>query len=265
MQVHENMNMDTATRFSDDRKKSLKTIALIGSIFLFSLIATGLIVYNFASCPDPPIVSQCHGFNVNSRISSSNEITTTPDNGFTSAHTANLNDILSSAEIKTIALTTTVATATTTQTTLTPPTTVHTKTSDDLDLRLPRAIKPVSYNIKLIPYFEERNFTFDGYAQIVMNCHENTSNITLHAITLAINESDIAIYQLFETDDENVEYEVPIHNITFNEKKQFLIINLDEILVQNMTYAIYINYTGLLNDDLKGFYRSSYKHGDETR
>lgn len=274
--------MDTTTRFTDERKKSLRTIIGLAAIFLFSLIATGLIVYNFASCPDePPIITPCHEHHIvtETNYHSNNEITTTPHNTFTAARTANLDEVVSSEEIKTTALTPIQATGRTSTTTIQAPSATTTDsnqileyinktpkpTTGDHNLRLPRSISPVSYNIKLIPFFEERNFTFEGYSRIVVNCIESTNNITLHAITLTIIESDVAFYQLIDIEDEDNEMPIPIHNITFIEKKQFLIIHFEENLSQNSTYVIYINYTGLLNDDLKGFYRSSYQHGNETR
>lgn len=65
------------------------------------------------------------------------------------------------------------------------------KASDDL--RLSGDLKPVSYNIRLLPFIEVGNFTTDGYVEIVFNCIRATSNITLSSNALTIDSSSVAV------------------------------------------------------------------------
>lgn len=118
------------------------------------------------------------------------------------------------------------------------------------DYRLPTHVTPVHYYVALEPFFE--NFTFDGYVQIEVEVTEAASNITLHANTLTINDSDVALVAFPTTD-------VPITDITYDSDKHFLTIFAN---VSAGTYYINIVYTGILNADNSGFYRASYTDED---
>lgn len=118
------------------------------------------------------------------------------------------------------------------------------------DYRLPTHVTPVHYNVALEPFFD--NFTFNGYVQIEVEVTEEASNITLHANTLTINESDVSLVQFPSTN-------VPITNVTFESEKHFLIIYAN---VSSGAYYINIVFTGILNDNNNGFYRASYTDKD---
>jgi hypothetical protein len=65
--------------------------------------------------------------------------------------------------------------------------------SPKLDVRLPRAVIPDSYNIKIIPFIFEGNFTFNGEVAVVVNVTETTSNITLHFNDIKIYEDTVTV------------------------------------------------------------------------
>ena len=48
----------------------------------------------------------------------------------------------------------------------------------------------------------------------------------------------------------------------FNLEYQYYIATLDQPLKQDTIYVLVMNYIGFLNEDLKGFYRSSYTNDD---
>ena len=61
------------------------------------------------------------------------------------------------------------------------------------DLRLSGDLRPVSYNVRLLPFIEEGNFTVDGFVEIIFNCIRSTSNITLNSNELTIDRNSIGV------------------------------------------------------------------------
>lgn len=147
------------------------------------------------------------------------------------------------------------------------------------DVRLPTSIKPLKYNISLEPYLYENNFTFSGEVHINILVLEDCYNITMHAIDLDISKNDVAIINVqplqSKSDKQNsskaiakgkaIMTELRIRKQYLLEAKQFFIIELYDKLLKNTEYVIKIKFSGLIQDYLQGFYRSSYKVGNETR
>lgn len=61
------------------------------------------------------------------------------------------------------------------------------------DLRLPRNILPRSYNIRLLPFIEEGNWTTDGYVEISVECMIATVNISINSLDLTIDRASITV------------------------------------------------------------------------
>ncbi|KAF4524596.1 hypothetical protein B566_EDAN008551, partial [Ephemera danica] len=135
----------------------------------------------------------------------------------------------------------------------------------DESYRLNFDILPKSYEITLIPYFEDfepdKNFTFDGTVKIELFVNTTTNQIKMHAYDIAIDDTTVkfthsngSVLNIFQD---------LVYNDT--DDRQFLNISLTENLIENETYILEMSYTGRLNDDLDGFYRSKYVdiNGDE--
>lgn len=190
---------------------------LLVAIFLCSLIAVALLVYNFAVCPqEDPQLSENHHHVMDPSLSMT--VSTEPE----------------TEESKSFAA-----------------------------LRLPRAIKPVSYDVVLLPFLTAENFTFNGEIDIKLHVLESCKNVTLHAFLLQIIWSDTQIQKL---DDDNL----PIENLTiqkqsFVEDKQFLVLETNQELEKGSNYLVKLKFVGSIKDNLQGFYKSSYTSGSETR
>lgn len=135
------------------------------------------------------------------------------------------------------------------------------------NLRLPRAIEPISYNITLVPFLMEGNYTFHGEVKIIIRTIEPTRNITLHAASLHIHTGNV--YVRYVDDAWGLE-SLPskimkISRQYADNEKQFYVIKLKDMLMNNTRYEIGIKFTGELNDYMQGFYRSSYMLGNKTR
>ncbi|KAK8788791.1 hypothetical protein V5799_021432 [Amblyomma americanum] len=116
------------------------------------------------------------------------------------------------------------------------------------NLRLPRSLVPVHYDVELKPTLEG-NFTFAGSVAILVKCATATSSVTLHVKDL--NVSDVSVSEAAGSRMEHDKYDE-------DKSLQFLVISLKRPLAAGSNYTIRMNFVGSLNDDLAGFYRSSY-------
>lgn len=116
---------------------------------------------------------------------------------------------------------------------------------DSIDYRLPTSVVPSHYLLILEPNFDAISFT--GYVEIDVIVTEKTDNITLHGLQFDY------ISVIVSNGDEYVDIKSQKNDNT----REFRIIYLNETISEG-EYQIKINYTGLWNNDLKGFYKSSY-------
>lgn len=136
--------------------------------------------------------------------------------------------------------------------------------SDNSGPRLPTSIIPISYKIYLLPFLYEGNFTFKGNVSVLVNVTAATDHITLHADELDIDEDSVEVLKVNHT-SEATEGNVAVDKITNDTTRNFLIIFVNETLHGGELYTINIQFTGILNDLLHGFYRSSYIVNGEKR
>lgn len=133
------------------------------------------------------------------------------------------------------------------------------------DYRLPDDVVPTNYIIELTPYLDtkdEKSFTFDGHSEIDLDIKKNTTTITFHAKQLKFEEINL-MYK-------NKTGNITIADITskkLNKQKDFVTLVLKEEITSDMQdVKLILNYTGVLkNDELRGFYNSSYQNKNETR
>lgn len=237
MHVRENLSIDQTgndnsngihTTFTERKTYTISrfTLIFIASIFLCSIVATALLIYNFATCSHTILRPDSRGGSV---ISLDNHANGYSPSSHEHDHETN-------------------------------------RTVENLDLRLPRSILPILYEIKMIPYLFRNNFTFAGEVQILINVTENCQNITLHAIALTIADKDVRVRKINgDTLQAPASDPIGIKSQYFLEAKQFYVIELNDALQNGSLYSVEIKYTGVLNDILQGFYRSSYTIGNATR
>ncbi|MDO8618741.1 MAG: M1 family aminopeptidase [Candidatus Daviesbacteria bacterium] len=110
--------------------------------------------------------------------------------------------------------------------------------------RLPAHVKPERYKIMLKPNLE--SFTFEGEETIDLLLEKNTRGITLHAIEIKI---------------ESVEW---IHSgktltgkISYSKKSETATFTFPKTLEKGKG-KLKLKFTGILNDKMRGFYRSKY-------
>lgn len=225
--MRDNFNIENTRHTTSDyeTKKIFLKLSRFGffmllAIFICSLIAVSLLVYNFAVCPQDEHVHVCR--NRFELVDDKSVISTTATDN-------NSNDDLPMLK----------------------------------DVRLPRSINPISYDIVIVPYLSGENFTFDGDVIIKMQIHETCKNISLHSFMLKIHRNFTRVNKL-NVDGEQGD-SLTIKNQYFIEAKQFLVIETEEELLKGEFYELKLSYIGQIRDNLQGFYKSSYTVNNETK
>ncbi|MGA1754723.1 MAG: M1 family metallopeptidase [Ilumatobacteraceae bacterium] len=120
-----------------------------------------------------------------------------------------------------------------------------TRSENDLDPhRLPRHVLPQRYDVELEPNLGEATFT--GRVVVSATATEATRQIVL-------NTAELDIRQVF-VDGQPTPFRVD------EETERLFIGTIDEVIPGPM--AIDIEFAGVLNDKLRGFYRSTYRNDD---
>ncbi|KAG5322226.1 AMPN Aminopeptidase, partial [Pseudoatta argentina] len=118
--------------------------------------------------------------------------------------------------------------------------------------RLPNNTIPVHYNISLIPYLKEDNFTFYGKSNVNIEIRYASSKISLHSRELKINETATTLIN-----DNNTVYK-PLKHI-YNVTTNILTLNFNDILSPGL-YILNMKFAGNLSksSQKQGFMKFSY-------
>ncbi|KAK5788878.1 hypothetical protein VI817_009836 [Penicillium citrinum] len=119
---------------------------------------------------------------------------------------------------------------------------------------LPTNVKPVHYDLTLEPNFEK--FTYDGSVVIDLHVNEDTDFISL-------NSNEIDIHSAVVSSQGSVVESNP--EISLNKDAQTATIKFSQALAAGSDAQLKLTFTGILNDNMAGFYRSSYKENGETK
>jgi len=114
---------------------------------------------------------------------------------------------------------------------------------------LPPTVKPTKYALKMQPNMEQ--FTFTGEESISIEVVEATSEIVLNATELEVQSAALAIGGV--TSDAK--------NISYNSAKETVNLEFGQ-QINPGTGTLTLAFTGVLNDKLRGFYRSKYTRED---
>jgi len=120
---------------------------------------------------------------------------------------------------------------------------------------LPDIVVPNRYELRLAPDLER--FVFDGHERIRVDVNEATSDVTLHAKELQISAASFT-----QSEGPGEATAIDVEVIAYNLKHKTVTLTFPEVLPVGPG-IIEISFVGSLNDQMAGFYRSSYKdiHG----
>ena len=119
-------------------------------------------------------------------------------------------------------------------------------------MRLSKDIVPERYAIKLKPDLER--FTFEGEETIAVNLLKSPKEITLHS-----RELDIEVAEIVEKDKK-----IFATKISYDEKAETATFHFPVRIPQGEA-KLRLVFRGILNDKLRGFYRSQYETADGKR
>ena len=116
--------------------------------------------------------------------------------------------------------------------------------------RLPPNVRPTAYRLTLTPDLE--NFTFNGQVSIDLQVSESTGRILLNAAELDITSASIT---------DAYGGPMPASGILLDEKRERAFLTFPrEIATGRATLSM--EFSGILNDQLRGFYRCRYTDAD---
>lgn len=118
-------------------------------------------------------------------------------------------------------------------------------TSKNTNVRLSKEVVPIEYDIQLRPDLE--NFTFEGMETISLDILKNTITLTLHSKEIEIVTADI--FKDFA-------------KISYNEKNETATFTFSKTIPKGKI-KLSLAFKGILNDKMRGFYRSQYQIGEK--
>jgi puromycin-sensitive aminopeptidase len=117
-------------------------------------------------------------------------------------------------------------------------------------VRLPTHIRPSRYNITIKPDLEA--FTFEGEEDIHIAVGKRSKSITLHSAELEILSVE------YRTGKISI-----AGNVSYLDAEELATLTFTKNIPKGKG-VLKISFTGILNDKMRGFYRSRYEHGGET-
>lgn len=125
----------------------------------------------------------------------------------------------------------------------------------DPTYRLVRTTEPETYKVTLTPYFDTNDakaFTFDGEVEILIKANQAVSEIVLHCNDLTISKLTVT------TETSTTDLAEAGQTFTCEANTSFLRIKTTSPLVAEAKYVIKSEFTGNLQTNMRGFYRSWY-------
>ncbi|KAL2216786.1 aminopeptidase [Thermoascus aurantiacus ATCC 26904] len=113
---------------------------------------------------------------------------------------------------------------------------------------LPTNVKPLHYDLTLEPNFD--NFTYEGTVIIDLDVVEDTNSISLNSNEIDIHSTTISVGGSVVASNPEVSH---------NKDAQVTTIKFAETIPAGSKAQLKHTFTGYLNDNMAGFYRSSYK------
>ncbi len=129
-------------------------------------------------------------------------------------------------------------------------------------VRLPNYIVPIKYRITIKPDLEA--FTFEGDEEIIIDVKKATPAITLHAKELEIESTSISATSPRPSPQKGREREQWAKSTKYDKQVETATFTFPKAL-KTGKYRLKLGFKGLINDHMRGFYRSSFIHGGKQK
>jgi len=121
--------------------------------------------------------------------------------------------------------------------------------------RLDRNLEPLVYDITLQPDLEK--FTFRGAESIIFKAQKAYTKITLHAVELVVHKAFLCGGSLEDT--------LLAVKISYDAKLETVTLDFGRSLKPDEADCLCLEFDGILNDTMHGFYRTSYEVDGQKR
>jgi len=113
---------------------------------------------------------------------------------------------------------------------------------------LPKNVRPINYKIFLFPDLEK--FTFEGEVDIELNVNDDSTEIITNAYDMTVHSASVTDVASMQKQDAT--------NIELDSEAQTLKLSFANALKKGSKAKLSIKFTGNLNNEMDGFYRSEY-------
>ncbi|KAF2857406.1 hypothetical protein K470DRAFT_260840 [Piedraia hortae CBS 480.64] len=113
---------------------------------------------------------------------------------------------------------------------------------------LPKNVKPLHYNLTLEPDFD--TFKYDGTVNIDLDVVEDTKSVSFNTLDVDVSSAKVSSGQKVISSSPRISYD---------EDSQTTKVEFDEVIPAGSKAQVSVKFRGTLNDNMAGFYRSSYK------
>ncbi|KAI9714490.1 MAG: Aminopeptidase 2 mitochondrial [Bogoriella megaspora] len=119
---------------------------------------------------------------------------------------------------------------------------------------LPKNVKPTHYDLTLEPNFE--NFKYEGKVDIDLDVLEDTTAISLNTLELDVHKTELHSGSSLITSSPKISYDHDAQTFT---------LAFDQKIPAGSKAKLSLTFTGTLNDNMAGFYRSSWQGADGSK
>ena len=120
------------------------------------------------------------------------------------------------------------------------------------DIRIPKDLVPSYYDLELRVDLDK--FVFSGSVDIHIEVKRSTAYIIIHSYSLNISQADVMVQDL------KSKKVWPVKRHVLVPINQFHVLEMEDYLDFGAKYLVrFGKFTGLLQDDLRGLYKSSYR------
>ncbi|KAI5841250.1 peptidase family M1-domain-containing protein [Tricharina praecox] len=123
--------------------------------------------------------------------------------------------------------------------------------ASDRDI-LPSHVKPTHYGLDLTN-LDRSSFTYDGTVTISLELKQATRTISINSKQLTLHSGSVYLDSSKST--------VAVTDISYDKKTEIAQLTLAEEIPNEGTASFTIKFSGALNHEMAGFYRSAYKNG----
>ncbi|KAF2033830.1 hypothetical protein EK21DRAFT_108620 [Setomelanomma holmii] len=113
---------------------------------------------------------------------------------------------------------------------------------------LPTNVKPIHYDLTLEPNFED--FTYEGKVTIDLDVDEDTTSISLNTNEVTIHSTKVT------TGDQTISDSPTVSHDADSETTK---VSFEKTISKGSKAKLTMTFSGILNDKMAGFYRSSFK------